>query len=74
MRKTLAKLWGRMKRLWRRDAEPQDPYAGVRAPLKRGPQGRSAAVAVLEPDRQSEPTRARGRRAKGRSGGTTLHA
>jgi len=57
---TLAKLWGRVKRLWRRDAEPQDPYARVQVPLKRGPQGRSAAVALLEPDGGSEPTQARG--------------
>jgi hypothetical protein len=44
VRETLAKLWGRVKRLWRRDAEPQDPYARVQVPLKRGPQGRSAAA------------------------------
>jgi len=61
MRETLAKVWKRVKRWWRRDAEPQDPYAGVGVPLKRGPQGRSAAVALLEPDGESEPTRARGR-------------
>jgi hypothetical protein len=28
---------------------PQDPYAGVREPRKRGPGGQSSAVAVLEP-------------------------
>jgi hypothetical protein len=61
VRRTLAKLWRRLKRLWRRDAEPQDPYAAVRVPLKRGPQGRDEAVALLEPDGESEPTKARGR-------------
>ena len=30
--------------------EPHDPYAGVRAPVKRGPLNRSGAVAVEEPD------------------------
>jgi hypothetical protein len=39
-----------MRRLLRRGpAEPQDPYARVRAPLRRGPSGRSAAVALEEP-------------------------
>jgi hypothetical protein len=61
MRETLLKLWSRLSRLWRRDAEPQDPYAGVRVPLKRDPQGRHAAVALLEPD-GSKPIRAWGRR------------
>ena len=28
----------------------QDPYAGVRSPNKRGPRGRSGAVALAEPD------------------------
>ena len=28
----------------------QDPYAGVREPRKRGPGGRNASVAVMEPD------------------------
>jgi hypothetical protein len=30
--------------------EPDDPYAGVRAPVNRGPKGRSGAVALAEPD------------------------
>jgi hypothetical protein len=29
---------------------PEDPYVGVREPRKRGPGGRSAAVALAEPD------------------------
>jgi hypothetical protein len=28
----------------------QDPYAGVREPRKRGPGGRNASVAVMEPE------------------------
>ena len=40
-----------LRRLLRRGpAEPQDPYARVRAPLRGGPSGRSAAVAVEEPE------------------------
>jgi hypothetical protein len=34
---------------WFRRSEPQDPYAYVTAGLKRGPGGRSAAVALDEP-------------------------
>lgn len=34
----------------RRPDSPDDPYAAVRAPIKRGPQDRSAAVALEEPD------------------------
>jgi hypothetical protein len=49
VRQTLSKLWTAWSRLWRRDPEPQDPYAGVRVPLKRGPQNCSA-VALAEPD------------------------
>jgi hypothetical protein len=30
-------------------APPEDPYAGVREPRKRGPGGKSTAVAVAEP-------------------------
>ncbi len=30
--------------------EPQDPYAGVRVPLRKGPSDRHAAVALREPD------------------------
>ena len=36
---------------WRpRPGSPEDPYAGVRAPRTRGPGGRGAAVAVMEPE------------------------
>ncbi len=31
-------------------ALPEDPYVGVREPRKRGPGGRSAAVALAEPE------------------------
>jgi hypothetical protein len=62
MRDTLSVLWRKLKNLWRRDPEPQDPYAGVRVPLKRGPQGRSSAVALAEPE-ESRPVRARARTA-----------
>jgi threonine/homoserine/homoserine lactone efflux protein len=32
----------------------QDPFAGVRSPNKRGPWGRSGAVAMAEPDEGEE--------------------
>jgi hypothetical protein len=39
-----------VRRLLRRDpAEPQDPYARVRVPLRRGPGSRSSAIALEEP-------------------------
>jgi hypothetical protein len=62
MRDTLSGLWRKFKALWRRDPEPQDPYAGVRAPLKRGPRDRSSAVALAEPE-ELRPVFARGKRA-----------
>ena len=34
--------------------EDQDPFAGVRSPNKRGPRGRSGAVALAEPDEGEE--------------------
>jgi len=34
----------------RRPDSPDDPYAAVRAPIKRGPPDKSAAVALDEPD------------------------
>ena len=40
----------RVQRWFRRPTEPQDPYAYVMAGLKRGPGGRSAAVALEEPE------------------------
>jgi hypothetical protein len=42
-------LISKLQRLLRRCSEPQDPYAYVTADLKRGPGGRSAAVALEEP-------------------------
>ena len=48
--KILPALRELMRRLLRRDpAEPQDPYARVRVPVRRGPGGRSSAVALEEP-------------------------
>jgi len=35
--------------LRRGPAEPEDPYARVRVPVRRGPPGRAAAVALEEP-------------------------
>ncbi len=43
VRKVLKELWSRWK------PEPEDPYANVRQPLKRGPSNNSAAVALDEP-------------------------
>ena len=42
-------LISRLQRLLRRRSEPQHPYAYVTAGLKRGPGGRSSAVAPEEP-------------------------
>jgi hypothetical protein len=52
---TLTKLLSALKRLWRRDPEPQDPYhySNVPAPRGRGPRARAAAVALEEPPEQS---------------------
>jgi hypothetical protein len=36
--------------LHRGPAEPEDPYARVRVPVRRGPPGRAAAVALEEPE------------------------
>jgi hypothetical protein len=36
--------------LRRGPAEPEDPYARVRVPVRRGPPGRAAAVALEEPE------------------------
>jgi hypothetical protein len=43
-----------LQKLLRRDPEPQDPYAYVGVPLRKGPSGRSSAIALTEPD---EPSR-----------------
>jgi hypothetical protein len=42
-------LIDKLRSLLRRHSEPQDPYAYVTANLKRGPGGRSSAVALEEP-------------------------
>ena len=42
-------LINKLRSLLRRRSEPQDPYAYVTANLKRGPGGRSSAVALEEP-------------------------
>ena len=39
----------KLQKLLRRRSEPQDPYAYVTVGPKRGPGGRSAAVALEEP-------------------------
>ena len=47
----LRMLWEYLQRLLRRrPAEPTDPYAGKLAPVRKGPPGRSGAVAVAEPE------------------------
>ena len=44
-------LWEYLQRLLRRrPAEPTDPYAGKLAPVRKGPPGRSGAVALAEPE------------------------
>ncbi len=43
------RLLNRMKQMFRRKPEPEDPYAHRMAPVKRPPQGRGgAAVAELD--------------------------
>ncbi len=51
----LSQLLSKLKRLWRSNPEPQDPYAysHVRVPVGRGPRGRAASVALEEPEEGS---------------------
>jgi hypothetical protein len=47
----LRMFWEYLQRLLgKRPAEPTDPYAGKLAPVRKGPLGRSGAVAVAEPE------------------------
>jgi hypothetical protein len=50
IRTSIEKLSNFLRRLLRRKPEPLDPYAYVHAPLRRGPGGRSSAVALEEPE------------------------
>ena len=56
LRQMIAKLRHRpnmvssLMRGYRPPAPPEDPYAAVREPNRRGPGGRSSAVAVAEPE------------------------
>ncbi len=45
----LADLLRRLRRLLRRDPNTEDPYSKVRVPLKKGPGGLRASVALKEP-------------------------
>jgi hypothetical protein len=48
--KLLPALRQLVRRILRRErAEPQDPYARVPVPVRRGPTGRRSAVALEEP-------------------------
>ena len=47
----LLNLVQKIRRLLKRKPEEQDPYARVRVPVRKGPGGRSAAVALKEPDK-----------------------
>jgi hypothetical protein len=50
----LQRLLERLRRLFRRKPEPEDPYAHTMAPVRQPPQGRSgAAVAEIEKDPRS---------------------
>jgi hypothetical protein len=42
-------LLRRLRRIFRRHPDGQDPYARVRVPLKKGPGGLHSAVALKEP-------------------------
>ncbi len=47
----LRRLLERLRQLFRRKPEPEDPYAYTMAPVRRPPRGRSgAAVAEIEED------------------------
>lgn len=51
MRSLEQKLRNALRDLLRRRPDPpDDPYAAVRAPIRRGPPDKSAAVALDEPD------------------------
>jgi hypothetical protein len=52
IRDSISKLSSFVSRLLRHKPEPLDPYAYVRAPLRRGPGGRGASVALEEPEEQ----------------------
>ena len=56
LQRFLAKLKGLFQRRHMPEPEPEDPLpsAGVRSPIKRGPLNRSGAVALAEPDEDSE--------------------
>jgi hypothetical protein len=48
-RSRLQRILDRLKRMFRRKPEPEDPYAYRTAPIRRPPKGRSgAAVAELD--------------------------
>ena len=46
----LSRMLAKLRRFLTRNRDPQEPYAGVRQPLRRGPGGRGAAAALAEPD------------------------
>ncbi len=48
--KTLAALFEQIRRWFRSKPDPRDPYARVRVPLRKGPGGRSASIALKEPE------------------------
>ena len=49
----LRRRFEKMRRLWRREPElPGDPFAYRMAPVRRGPNGKSGAAAVAEPDEE----------------------
>ena len=44
-------LWNNLLRLLKKDRpDPRDPYADKLAPVRKGPPGRSGAVALAEPE------------------------
>ena len=45
----LADVLSRLRRFLRRSPDTQDPYSKVRVPVKKGPGGLKAAVALEEP-------------------------
>ena len=47
--KSVAALVESIRRWFRSKPDPRDPYARVRVPVRKGPGGRSASVALKEP-------------------------
>ena len=52
----LAQIRNLFRRIFGSPSAGDSPNAGVRVPIKRGPGGRSSAIAVMEPGEDDEVT------------------